>query len=203
MENFASIMKRGIITENATFVMFLGLCPTLATTNSFSNALGMGVSVLIVLAFSNTIISTLKKLVPVNIRIPFYITVIATIVTLLQIALSIFLPNLYSNLGIYLPLIVVNCIVLGRAEAYAAQNSIKNSFYDGIAVGLGFLIALSIIGFTRELLGTGQVALINFRILGSEEAMAILVQPAGAFLVFGILAWIINTLKSNKNKEVK
>ncbi len=201
MESIKEIFKRGIIKENATFVMFLGLCPTLATTNTFTNAIGMGTSVIIVLALSNTVIATLKKLVPENIRIPFYITVIATIVTVLQIILSIVLPTLYESLGIYLPLIVVNCIVLGRAEAYASQNSVKSSFFDGLAVGLGFLLALSIIGFTRELFGTGIVSLLNFRLFSSDEAMSILVQPAGAFLMFGILAWIINTIKAKKEAK--
>lgn len=198
MESFKSIMHRGIIKENPTFVLFLGLCPTLATTNSFTNAIGMGTSVLIVLVLSNTIISLIKNFVPNNIRIPIYITVIATLVTLLQIVLSIFLPALYDSLGIYLPLIVVNCIVLGRAEAYASQNPVKQSLYDGLATGLGFLFALAIIGFFRELLGTGSVSLLHFSILGPDEAMAILVQPSGAFLIFGMLAWIANTVKSKK-----
>ncbi len=198
MENIKSIFKRGIISENATFVMFLGLCPTLATTNNFTNAIGMGVSVLIVLTISNMIISILKNLVPENIRIPIYITIIATVVTLLQIILSLTLPTLYKSLGIYLPLIVVNCIVLGRAESYASQNSVKNSVLDGISVGLGFMLALALIGFTRELLGTGAVEVLNFRVLSTENAMAILTQPAGAFLVFGLLAWVINTVKSKK-----
>ncbi len=192
------IFKRGIFKENPIFVLFLGLCPTLATSNNLSNAIGMGISVVIVLSISNTIIALLRKIVPENIRIPFYITVIATIVTILQIVLSIVMPSIYESLGIYLPLIVVNCIVLGRAEAFAAHNNVKNSFLDGLAVGIGFLLALSLIGFFRELLGTGQVALLNFRILDEDLAMSILTKPAGAFLVFGLLAWIINTVKSKK-----
>lgn len=200
MESIKDIFKRGIITENATFVMFLGLCPTLATTNNFTNALGMGISVLIVLTLSNVAIAMIKSIVPENIRIPIYITIIATLVTLLQVVLSLTLPALYKSLGIYLPLIVVNCIVLGRAEAYASKNSIKSSFFDGIAVGLGFMFALALIGFTRELFGTGAVALLNFRILSAETAMGIIVQPAGAFLIFGLLAWIINTVKNKKGE---
>ncbi len=195
------IFKRGIFKENPTFVLFLGLCPTLATTNNFTNAIGMGVSVVIVLTLSNTIISLLKSFVPENIRIPFYITVIASIVTILQINLSIVAPSIYESLGIYLPLIVVNCIVLGRAEAFASQNSVTDSLLDGLAVGIGFLLALSLIGFSRELLGTGQVALLRFRILSEEQAMSILTQPAGAFLVFGLLAWGINTVKSKKEAK--
>ncbi len=198
MESIKDIFKRGIIKENATFVMFLGLCPTLATTNSLANAIGMGVSVVIVLSLSNTIISLVKSIVPSNIRIPFYITIIATLVTILQIILSVIAPTIYDSLGIYLPLIVVNCIVLGRAEAYASENKVSASFFDGLAVGLGFLGALSLLGAFRELIGTGAIELLNIRMFDANNALAIIVQPAGAFLMFGILAWIINTIKSKK-----
>lgn len=201
MESIKQIMKRGIFTENSTFVMFLGLCPTLATTNNLTNALGMGVSVLIVLTLSNTIISMVRKIVPDNIRIPFYITIIATLVTILQVALSISLPSIYDSLGIYLPLIVVNCIVLGRAESFASKNDVGSSLFDGIAVGLGFMFALALLGSFRELVGTGAIELINIRLFSSENALSIITQPAGAFLMFGILAWVINTVKNKR--EVK
>lgn len=201
MESTKQIFIRGIFKENTTFVMFLGLCPTLATTNNLTNALGMGISVLIVLSLSNTIISIFRKIVPNEIRIPFYITIIATIVTLLQIVLSIAIPSIYESLGIYLPLIVVNCIVLGRAESFASKNNSFQSLLDGVAVGIGFLLALALLGTFRELVGTGAVSLLNVRLFSQESALAIITQPAGAFLMFGILAWIINTVKAKKEAK--
>lgn len=195
---------RGIITENPTFVLFLGLCPTLAMTNSLINAVGMGVSVLIVLMITNVLISLVRNQIPNDIRIPVYITIIATAVTILQYFLNTFFISIYDSLGIYLPLIVVNCIVLGRAEAFASQNKPKDAFIDGLATGLGFLGGLMVLGFARELIGTGSlnVYFTTLTIIPTEFAPNIFVQSSGAFLMFGLIAWVMNTIKMKK-KEVK
>ncbi len=200
MKNFWDVMYRGIVKENPTFVLFLGLCPTLALTNNLSNAIGMGVSVVIVLMMTNTLISLIRKLIPDNIRIPVYITVIASVVTILGMVIEAYLPALFDSLGIYLPLIVVNCIILGRAEAFASQNSVKDSLIDGLGSGLGFLVGLTILGFARELIGTGAVELLNIRLIDSTHAPAIFVESAGAFLMFGLIAWMMNTIKERKRE---
>ena len=155
--NYFKTIINGIVKENPTFVLLLGMCPTLATTTSAINGLGMGVATMFVLICSNTFISLLKNLIPDGVRIPCYIVVIASFVTLLQMLMQAYVPDLYKTLGIFIPLIVVNCIILGRAEAFAAKNNVLASVCDGIGIGIGFTLALTILGFVRELLGNGAV----------------------------------------------
>ena len=155
--NYFKTIINGIVKENPTFVLLLGMCPTLATTTSAINGLGMGVATMFVLICSNTFISLLKNLIPDGVRIPCYIVVIASFVTLLQMLMQAYVPDLYKTLGIFIPLIVVNCVILGRAEAFAAKNNILASICDGIGIGLGFTLALGALGFVRELLGSGSV----------------------------------------------
>ncbi len=194
---------KGLIKENPTFVLILGMCPTLGVTTSLENGLGMGLSVLFVLILTNTIISLIRNIVPSEIRIPVYIVVIALIVTMLEWLLQAYIPSLYASLGIFLPLIVVNCIILGRAEAYASDNTIFDSLFDAIGMGLGFTLGLSTLSFVRELLGTGSVQLLGFTLFEANVAASFLVQPAGAFLTLGLIIGIINTIKADKAKKKK
>lgn len=201
MKKYGKEFYRGIIKENPTFVLFLGMCPTLALTNNLTNAIGMGVSVVVVLGITNTLISMIRKLIPGDIRIPVYITVIASVVTVIGMLMEAYLPALFESLGIYLPLIVVNCIILGRAESFASENKVFDSFIDGISSGLGFLLGLSTLAFFRELIGSGAVELLRFRLIDANHAPAIFIQSSGAFLMFGLIAWTVNTIKLNKAKE--
>ena len=196
---------KGIIKENPTFVLVLGMCPTLGVTTSLTNAIGMGLSVLFVLILTNASISLIRNIVPAEIRIPVYITVIALVVTLIEWLLNAFLPELYSALGIYLPLIVVNCIILGRAEAYASDNTIFDSVFDGIGMGLGFTLGLSTLAFLRELLGTGSVNIpvLGFTIFDASKAASFFVQPAGGFLMLGLIIGTLNTIRLSKEKQKK
>jgi electron transport complex protein RnfE len=194
---------KGMFKENPTFVLVLGMCPTLGTTTSLETALGMGLSVLFVLLLTNTIISSIRKIVPSDIRIPVYIVVIALVVTLIEWILNAYFNDLYNSLGIFLPLIVVNCIILGRAEAFASDNTIFDSFFDGAGMGLGFTLGLSTLGFTRELLGTGQVQLLGIKLFEQNVAASFLVQPAGAFLTLGLIIGIINTVRLDREKKKK
>lgn len=194
---------KGVFKENPTFVLVLGMCPTLGVTTSLSNAIGMGLSVLFVLILTNASISLIRNIVPEEIRIPVYITVIALVVTLIEWLLNAFVPSLYDALGIYLPLIVVNCIILGRAEAYASDNTIFDSVFDGIGMGLGFTLGLSTLAFFRELLGTGGVELLNFQIFDLSKAASFFIQPAGGFLMLGLIIGVINTIRLNKEKKRK
>lgn len=194
---------KGLFKENPTFVLVLGMCPTLGVTTSLENALGMGLSVVFVLMITNAVIASIRKIVPNEIRIPVYIVLIALVVTLIEWMLNAFLPDLYDALGIYLPLIVVNCIILGRAEAYASDNTVIDSVFDGLGMGLGFTLGLSTLGITRELLGTGSISLFNITLYESSVAASFLVSPPGAFLTLGILIGIINTVRLNKEKKAK
>lgn len=192
---------KGLIKENPTFVLILGMCPTLGTTTSLESGLGMGLSVLFVLILTNTVISAIRNIVPDEIRIPVYIVVIALVVTLLEWFIEAYLPGLYIQLGIYLPLIVVNCIVLGRAEAYASDNTMYDSLFDAVGMGLGFTLGLSTLAFTRELLGTGSVQLLGLTLFDASSAASFLVQPTGAFLTLGLLIGIINTVRIDREKK--
>ena len=175
-------LVNGIIRENPTFVLTLGMCPTLAVTTSAMNGLGMGLTTMVVLALSNMIISAMRKIIPDKVRIPAFIVIIASFVTVLQLLLQGFLPSLYDSLGIYIPLIVVNCIILGRAEAYASKNPVIPSLFDGIGMGLGFSVALTCIGAVREILGAGEI--FGFRIMpDSYVPFSIFVMAPGAFFV--------------------
>lgn len=186
-------MMNGIIKENPTFVLLLGMCPTLGTTTSAINGLGMGLATTFVLLCSNTVISLLKRLIPDMVRIPSFIVIIATFVTVLQMLLQAYVPSLYESLGLFIPLIVVNCIVLGRAEAFAAKNSPFDSLLDGIGMGLGFTLALTLLGAVREILGSGK--LFGLTLWNEEFGCLAFVLAPGAFLALGYLVAIINKMK--------
>ena len=192
MSNLKVILN-GIITENPTFVLLLGMCPTLGTTSSAINGMSMGLATMFVLICSNIVISAVKNLIPDMVRIPAYIVVIATFVTVVQMCMQAFLPALYATLGLFIPLIVVNCIVLGRAEAFAAKNGVVASACDGIGIGLGFTLALTLLGAGRELLGTGK--LFNLTLVPEEYGSLIFVLAPGAFIVLGYLVAIVNKLR--------
>lgn len=187
------ILMNGIITENPTFVLLLGMCPTLGTTSSAMNCMSMGLATMFVLICSNMVISALKNVIPDMVRIPGYIVVIATFVTVVQMCMEAFIPALYASLGLFIPLIVVNCIVLGRAEAFAAKNGVVASAFDGIGIGLGFTIALTLLGAIRELLGTGK--LFNLTIMPEQFGSLIFVLAPGAFIALGFLIAIVNKLR--------
>lgn len=196
--NFKEI-SRGIFKENPTFVLFLGLCPTLGVTTSAVNGIAMGLATLFVLILSNVIISMIKNLIPSKIRIPAYIMVIATLVTVLELSMKAYFPSLYEVLGIFIPLIVVNCIILGRAESYASKNSILNSMFDGIGNGLGFTLSLTVIGSIREILGSGKLFGLSIVDKLFDPAM-IFILPPGAFITIGVLVAIINKYKQKGSR---
>ena len=191
--NYFKTILNGLIKENPTFVLMLGMCPTLGTTTSALNGMSMGLATTFVLICSNVAISLLKNLIPDQIRIPGFIVVIATFVTIIQMAMEAYMPALYDSLGLFIPLIVVNCIVLGRAEAFAAKNNPFASLCDGLGIGLGFTFGLTLLGIVRELLGTG--ALFSLRIFPEEYGVLIFVLAPGAFITLGYLIAIINKLK--------
>jgi len=196
MSNGWKTLTNGLLKENPTFVLVLGMCPTLATTTSAINGMSMGLATLFVLVCSNIVISMLKKLIPDKVRIPAFIVVIATFVTMVQLAMQAYLPAIYEVLGLFIPLIVVNCIVLGRAEAFAAKNSVGLSALDGIGMGLGFTLALTILGAIRELLGTG--AIFGFNVFNDHFAALIFVLAPGAFICLAYLMAAVNKLKGEK-----
>lgn len=187
------IILNGIIKDNPIFVLMLGMCPTLATTTSATNGMMMGLATMVVLIFSNIIISLIKNLTPDMVHIPVYIVVIATLVTIVQFSLAAYMPDVNKSLGLFIPLIVVNCIILGRAESYACKNNVLNSALDGVGIGLGFTIGLTILGICRELLGNGTI--FGLSILPSEYSMLIFILPPGAFLTLGYIIAIINRFK--------
>ena len=187
------LITKGFVKDNPTFVLVLGMCPTLATTTSAMNGLGMGIATTFVLIFSNVLISLVAKQVPDKVRIPVYIVLIAAVVTVLQLLMQAYTPALYETLGIFIPLIVVNCIVLGRAEAFASKNSVVDSMLDGIGIGLGFTLSLTVIGIVRELLGSGS--LFGFKFIGGDGMLAFILAP-GAFIVLGYLMVLFNIYKS-------
>ena len=188
------IFLNGIIKENPTFVLLLGMCPTLGTTTSAINGMSMGLATMFVLICSNVVISLLKKLIPDKVHIPAYIVVIATFVTILQMCMEAYLPALFESLGLFIPLIVVNCIVLGRAEAFAAKNNPWASFLDGAGIGLGFTLELTLLGAVSELLGTGK--LFGATLYPENYGMLVFVLAPGAFIALGYLIAIINKLRT-------
>ncbi len=195
-------LHNGFIKENPTFVLMLGMCPTLAVTTSAVNGLGMGLTTMVVLALSNLFISLLRRVIPNRVRIPAFIVIIASFVTIVQLLLEAYLPALNKSLGVYIPLIVVNCIILGRAEAYAYSNPPAASLFDGIGMGLGFAFALTCIGAVRELLGAGK--LFGFSVLPSSfEPIRIFGQAPGAFLVLACLVALQNYIKEKRKKAGK
>ncbi len=191
--NYIKVLLNGIIKENPTFVLLLGMCPTLGTTSSALNGMSMGLATMAVLICSNFVISLIKNLIPDMVRIPSFIVVIASLVTILQMCLQAYVPDVYASLGLFIPLIVVNCIILGRAEAFAAKNSPIASIFDGIGMGLGFTIALTLLGGVRELLGTGKV--FGFEIFPDSYGALVFVLAPGAFIALGYLIAIVNKIK--------
>lgn len=190
-------LTRGIIRENPIFVMLLGMCPTLGVTTSASNGLGMGIATLFVLILSNIAISAVKNIIPEKVRIPCYIVIIASFVTVVDLMMAAYLPALHARLGIFIPLIVVNCIILGRAEAFASKNNILQSIFDAVGMGLGFTIALTTLGIVREILGSYSVFGWNF---AGDEAypMLLFIMPPGAFLALAGLIIAVNKLRGIK-----
>lgn len=201
---FSERLKAGVLLDNPVFMQTIGLCPTLATTTSLSNAVGMGVAATVVLICSNVVISLLRKFIPDKIRIAAFISIIATFVTLIQMLLNAYIPSLAASLGLFLPLIVVNCIILGRAEAYASKNKVLPSALDGVCMGLGFTFALVLMGFFRELLGAGTIAAgiigdKGIQIPGLVDYPAtMMILPAGGFLVMGFILAAIQKIMSGK-----
>ena len=183
------LITKGLVKDNPTFVLILGMCPTLATTSSAINGLSMGLATLFVLILSNIVISAIAPAVPDKVHIPVYIVVIATFVTVLQLLMQAYVPAVYATLGLFIPLIVVNCIVLGRAEAFANKNGIIDSALDGLGVGLGFTVSLTVIGLVREIIGNGSV--FGFKFIDGDGILAFIMAP-GAFLVLGYLMVLFN-----------
>ncbi|MGN0792477.1 MAG: electron transport complex subunit RsxE [Christensenellales bacterium] len=199
----SSVFLNGIITENPTFRLVLGTCPTIAVTSSLINAVGMGAAASFVLIGSNLVISLLRNFIPDKVRIPCFIVVICTFVTLVQMLLQAFIPSLYASLGMFIPLIVVNCIILARAEAFASKNGPLASVVDGLGMGLGFTLAISIIAIVRELLGTGCIAGISIFGAGYDPMLITILAPGG-FMVFGLTLGIVNVImKRSENKKAK
>ncbi len=195
-----SILTKGFFKENPTLILVLGCCPTLAVTTSVTNALGMGAATTFVLLMSNMLISALKNVIPDKVRIPSYIVIIATFVSMIDLLIQGFLPSLSASLGVFIPLIVVNCIVLGRAEAFANKNTVFDSLLDGLGMGIGFTIALTLIGAIREILGSGSI--MGFQFIPAEYHILIFVLAPGAFLVFGFVMAAVRFIV-NKREEKK
>lgn len=190
---YIKILTNGIVKENPTFVLLLGMCPTLATTTSAINGLSMGLATMFVLICSNIVISLIKNLTPDKVRIPVFVVVIASFVTILQMCLKAYLPEINKSLGLFIPLIVVNCIILGRAEAFACKNGPMASLFDGVGIGLGFTLGLTLLGMVRELLGAGS--LFGIALLPETYNILLFILPPGAFISLGYLIAIINNIK--------
>lgn len=193
--NKFKLLTKGIIKENPTFVLVLGMCPTLGTTTSAINGFGMGIATTFVLMLSNLVISLLAGQIPDKVRIPSYIVVIAVFVTVVQLLMQAYVPALYETLGLFIPLIVVNCIVLGRAEAFASKNGAMDSFLDGLGIGLGFTLSLTVLGAVRELLGSGAV--FGYKLFAGDGMLVFILAP-GAFLVLGYLMVLFNKITRKK-----
>ena len=195
-------LYNGLVKENPTFVLMLGMCPTLAVTTSAINGVGMGLSTTVVLIMSNMLISMLRKIIPDSVRMPAFIVIVASFVTIVQFLMEGFVPSLYDSLGLYIPLIVVNCIILGRAESYASKNPVLPSIFDGIGMGLGFTVGLTAIGIVRELIGAGKVFGIQV-MPDSYEPLTIFILAPGAFFVLAGLVALQNKVKNNMAKKGK
>ncbi len=197
MKKLIERLYNGIVQENPIFAQVLGMCPTLAVTTSAENAIGMGLATTAVLILSNASISIIRKLIPSKIRIPAFIVVIASFVSIIELVLKAYIPSLYSALGLFIPLIVVNCLILARAEAYASKNTVVSSVFDGLGMGLGFTVALTVLGAVRELIGTGKI--FNMMIMpASYEPAIIMILAPGAFFALGILMALLNIYKMKK-----
>ena len=193
--NNMKVLLNGIVKENPTFVLLLGMCPTLGTTSSALNGMNMGLATTAVLIFSNLIISLIKNLIPDMVRIPSFIVVIASLVTILQMLIKAYAPEVDASLGLFIPLIVVNCIILGRAEAFAAKNDVVSSIFDGIGMGLGFTIALTLLGAVREILGTGKI--FSLSLFPENYGALVFVLAPGAFIALGYLIAIVNRIRKS------
>ncbi len=195
--NIGKTLKNGLINENPVFVQVIGMCPALGVTTSAKNGIGMGLATTAVLIGSNLVISLLRKFIPSKVRIPAFIVVIASFVTLIQFLLQAYLPDLNDSLGLFIPLIVVNCIILARAEAFASKNGVISSIFDGLGMGIGFTIALTCIGVVREILGAGTI--FDYQLLSSYQPMLIMIMPPGAFFT---LAFLIAGFNSLRKKQI-
>ncbi|MCR4582554.1 MAG: electron transport complex subunit E [Prevotella sp.] len=191
--NYLDIIKNGIVKENPVFVLMLGMCPTLATTTSAMNGMSMGLATMAVLICTNVVISSIKSITPDKVRIPVFIVVIAAFVTLLQMFIKAYLPDIEAALGLFIPLIVVNCIILGRAEAFAAKNTPLSSLFDGLGIGLGFTLGLTLLGICREVLGSGSI--FGFTLVPETYNILLFVLPPGAFITLGFLVAIVNKVR--------
>lgn len=198
MKTLLERLKAGILIDNPTFMQVLGMCPTLAVTTSAQNAVGMGLATTAVLICSNTVISLLRKCIPSKIRIPAFVVIIASFVTMIDLLLQAYIPGLHAQLGLFLPLIVVNCLILGRAEAYASKNKVIPSLFDGLGMGLGFTLALTTIGTVREILGAGSLFGISVMPATYEPAIIMILAP-GAFFTLAILMAILNAIRARKH----
>ncbi|MCQ2285577.1 MAG: electron transport complex subunit E [Bacteroidales bacterium] len=190
------ILTKGIIKENPNLILVLGMCPTLGVTTSAINGLGMGLATMFVLMLSNTIISMVKGIIPTQVRIPAYIVIIATFVSIVDLLIQGYVPALAENLGLFIPLIVVNCIVLGRAEAFASKNGVFDSMLDGIGMGLGFTLTLFLIGAIRELLGNGSI--LNYKLINGDGILIFILAP-GAFFVLGLVMALVRFIQNKRN----
>ncbi|MDO4547866.1 MAG: electron transport complex subunit E [Clostridia bacterium] len=199
-KNLSSVFMNGILTENPTFRLVLGTCPTLAVSTSAINGLGMGAAATFVLIGSNVVISLLRNFIPDKVRIPAFIMVICTFVTMVQLLMQAYLPSLYDALGMFIPLIVVNCIILARAEAFASKNAVAASAVDGLGMGLGFTLALTLMGSVREIIGAGSIFGINIFGQGYQP-MLLIIMAAGGFLTFGLLLGIVNAIVNKAGKR--
>jgi Na+-translocating ferredoxin:NAD+ oxidoreductase subunit E len=202
------LVFQSAITNNTTFSMMLGLCSVLASSNSLSTSVGMGVAVIIVIMITNMLVSAVRKITPDEIRIPVYIVLIASVVTIIQMLMQAFTPQLAMSLGVYLPLIVVNCIIMARAEVFASRNGVLDSLFDGLGTGLGYFLSIIVISLVREIIGTGilqfvepfgNTELFNVRIIPQEFALSILVTPTGAFITIGLLLALVNAIAKRKD----
>lgn len=203
MNKYVERLYNGLVKENPTFVLMLGMCPTLAVTTSAINGVGMGLTTTVVLVMSNMLISMLRKIIPDSVRMPAFIVVVASFVTIVQFLLEGFIPSLYDSLGLYIPLIVVNCIILGRAESYASKNPVVPSIFDGLGMGLGFTLGLTLIGLFRELLGAGQIFGAQVLSLSWFTPITIFVMAPGAFLVLACLVAIMNIVRAKMEAKGK
>ena len=197
-------LYNGVVKENPTFVLMLGMCPTLAVTTSLTNAFGMGLSTLFVLVISNLVISLFRNVIPDDVRLPAFIVIVASFVTVVELVMKAYFVEINAALGVYIPLIVVNCIILGRAEAYASKNGPLESVFDGLGMGIGFTVGLALLGFFRELIGAGT--LMGHQVMPASFApIGVLVKAPGAFLVLGILVLVMNafSIKTEANKKVE
>lgn len=198
--NWKQNLLKGFFRENPVFVIMLGMCPTLGVTNSAINGLGMGLATTAVLLGSNTVISLIRDLIPEKVRIPSFIVVIATFVTIIDLVMAAFVPELHESLGLFIPLIVVNCIILGRAEAFASKHGVGASFIDGLSMGLGFTFALTVLGSVREILGSGSIFGLSFVSEGASTVL-LFVMPPGAFIALGLLIPAMNALRDKLSRK--